>query len=474
MSKFYSIKNEKVKVDVLTVAEYLKKNGYKKISNHDQPETIVNVQDNIITIVTRNDLYNKLINLAQTEKPKSRQHQSDLIEQLTKSASRIKSNIGHLLDELEGEFYKDKKNKAYMFFSDKIVEITPEEVNFIEYSESENYVWAHDKIERKAPETIPDELKDCDALFYYFVDILIPVDSENGLDSLATAYGYILHKYKDKTNAKAWIIYDENIDVKDPDGRTGKTLLAESTRFFIETITEDGKVLRPNEKFAFSRVKEKTRIVIIDDVPPKHKFENYFSLITSDFSIEKKNKDRYAIPFSRSPKIIITSNHNLQGSGGSHKHRRIETVISNHFSSDKTPEDDYGVLFISWDDKEWSKFYCFGILCLKHYLQNGIIEQEPNKEYYLLMRKTSEQFVEFADNLELNVKYKKAEAYENFYNEYPEHFRIEQRGFTFWIKDYARYKGYKVREDHSNTIGTFEFYKPIDRDESEKAETLAK
>jgi hypothetical protein len=475
MSKIYTIKDERIRLDILTVAEYLKGNGYKRISYNDNPNTIVQVENNLVTIVSRDELFGKLMSIAQTDKPKSKHHQTELIEQLTKAASRIKHSIVHLLDELEGEFLSDKSNIGYLFFADKIVEVTPEEINMIEYSESDQYVWAHDKIERNAPKDIPDELTDCNALFFHFVDMLIPYDAENGMDSFASAYGYILHKHKNRTNAKAWIIYDMNIDMDDPEGRTGKTILAESTKYFCEAITEDGKVLKANDKFAFSRVSGKTRIMIIDDVPRNHRFDNYFSLITSDFSIEKKMKNRYAIPFSRSPKLIITSNYNIKGTGGSHKHRRIETVISNHYSKDRTPLDDFGEMFIDWDEEEWERFYSFGILCLKHYLQNGIIEQQPSKEFYLLMRHASTEFVDFAEELELKKVYKKAELLKGFQKNYPDHFSVNQREFTFWLKDYAKYKGHKVRESHSDSISTIEFYNSTDREDSaEKVRILSK
>ena len=38
-------------------------------------------------------------------------------------------------------------------------------------------------------------------------------------------------------------------------------------------------------------------------------FESMFSLITEGLTIEKKNKDAIKIPFQKSPKLIITTNH---------------------------------------------------------------------------------------------------------------------------------------------------------------------
>jgi len=40
-----------------------------------------------------------------------------------------------------------------------------------------------------------------------------------------------------------------------------------------------------------------------------------FSVVTEGLTLEKKNKDAIKIPFSKSPKIAITTNYAIKGSG---------------------------------------------------------------------------------------------------------------------------------------------------------------
>jgi hypothetical protein len=91
------------------------------------------------------------------------------------------------------------------------------------------------------------------------------------------------------------------------------------------------------------------------------------------------------------------------------------------------------------------------------------------------MRHASTEFVDFAEELELKKVYKKAELLKDFQKNYPDHFSVNQREFTFWLKDYAKYKGHKVRESHSDSISTIEFYNSTDREDSaEKVRILSK
>ena len=86
----------------------------------------------------------------------------------------------------------------------------------------------------------------------------------------------------------------------------------------------------------------------------------------------KKNKDEIFIPFERSPKVIITTNYVINGSGNSHDRRRHEIEFNQYFNGKHTPLDEYGrLLFDEWNNKDWISFDNYMIDNLQRFLING-------------------------------------------------------------------------------------------------------
>jgi hypothetical protein len=59
-----------------------------------------------------------------------------------------------------------------------------------------------------------------------------------------------------------------------------------------------------------------------------------FSAITEGITIEKKNKDAIRIPFSFSPKIVITTNYAIKGRGNSFLRRKVELELTSFYNKD--------------------------------------------------------------------------------------------------------------------------------------------
>ncbi len=77
----------------------------------------------------------------------------------------------------------------------------------------------------------------------------------------------------------------------------------------------NGKSFSFDKSFAYQTVSADTQILVFDDVQKNFKFENLFSIITEGITLEKKNKDAFKIPVSKSPKILITTNYTIGGVG---------------------------------------------------------------------------------------------------------------------------------------------------------------
>jgi hypothetical protein len=122
-----------------------------------------------------------------------------------------------------------------------------------------------------------------------------------------------------------------------------------------------------------------------------------FSVVTEGLTLEKKNKDAIKIPFSKSPKIAITTNYAIKGSGNSFVRRKWELELSQHYTKEFTPLVEFGKHFFGeWDENEWCQFDNFMISCLQLYLDSGLLKANlVNQALKSFMSSTSNDFAEW-------------------------------------------------------------------------------
>jgi len=128
--------------------------------------------------------------------------------------------------------------------------------------------------------------------------------------------------------------------------RTGKS----ATALEIAKLYDAKKVLFLTKKRAIKSIQD-DNIICFDDMERSFKFETLFSIITGNLTLNKKNLQPIEIPFSKSPKIMFTSNYILSGVGDSHDARKIEIELYRHYSKNYKPINEFGKLFFS----QWSK-----------------------------------------------------------------------------------------------------------------------
>src|SRR5690606_11670443 len=109
------------------------------------------------------------------------------------------------------------------------------------------------------------------------------------------------------------------------------------------------------------RVNLTTEILFYDDFTKEVSFEIFYPLVTTGVEVEKKRKQAFFIPYDKSPKILISSNYLVRGTGGSSDIRRkFEFELSNYFNENHTPEDEFGNRFFDdWNEEQWNEFYGF-------------------------------------------------------------------------------------------------------------------
>jgi hypothetical protein len=218
-----------------------------------------------------------------------------------------------------------------------------------------------------------------------------------------------------------------------------------------------------------------TQILCFDDVKKHFDFERLFSVVTEGLTLEKKNKDAIKIPFSKSPKIAITTNYAIKGAGNSFARRKWELELHQYYRKDFTPLDEFGkLMFGDWNDDDWCEFDNYMIGCLKSYLATGLVKTNfVNLKIRQLSAETCHEFIEWLGLVEgqdktncigMNIRMYKNDLYFNFIEEYPDYsprgrMSISRTRFYRWLISYGAYKENIVCEEGRDQQGRWIIYK---------------
>jgi len=283
------------------------------------------------------------------------------------------------LQEIKLSPIRDTQNKAFLFFQNCYVEIRSNGTIQIKDSDTipslRGFIWEKSIIKRKFLQN------DDTSVFELFLRTV--TNNAEHYNSVITAIGYLLHKYKNPSTTKAVIISDENTEVENSaNGDTGKGIIVTALGYFLNIAQQNGKNIDlTDNRFAFQSVNLDTDLLYLDDIKKDFDFEQLFTVITNDMTVEKKNKPSFSIPFELSPKIVITTNYQIKGDSSSHVRRKHLIFLNNYYSEIYTPKDEFGHLFFDeWDEIEWNRFDTFMISCIKYFLVNNLLEYRQNEE----------------------------------------------------------------------------------------------
>ena len=375
----------------------------------------------------------------------------------------FKEEFLSMLSTIDIYFIEDTKDAAYLYYRNCAVKITKDEVIPIDYIDLGGYVWKDHVIDRIF--TTCSVSKDFD--FRKFVRNICGND-EGRVVSMESTIGFMLHAYKNLSYCPAVILNDEVIS-DNPEGGTGKGLLMNALSKMKKLVVIDGKSFTFERSFAYQLVSADTQILCFDDVKKHFDFERLFSVVTEGLTLEKKNKDAIKIPFSKSPKIAITTNYAIKGSGNSFARRKWELELHQYYRKDFTPLDEFGkLMFGDWNDEEWCEFDNYMIGCLKNYLRTGLVKSRfVNLKIRQLSAETSHEFIEWCGLLDGQqqharlvdeVRQSKNDLYFDFINEYPDYapkskLTISRTRFYKWLDAYGEfYYGVKP-EDGRDMLG---------------------
>jgi hypothetical protein len=345
-----------------------------------------------------------------------------------------------LLESKEVPIFRGEKHKAYIFYKDIIYTVTRESIISLGYADFNHLIWKSTIINRTAPID-----RSGIGEFEIFLDNVFKDEASRRL--IRQALGYMLHNFKDKAFMPALILNDNNED-DNSQGGTGKGIIRQGLNKFLNTLKEDGKRFDPLRVFSYQNLNLDTQLFVIDDAKKQFNIEDLFSFISEGVYIEKKGKQPHKIEFEDMPKILVTTNYAVKGSGESHKRRRLDLVLDNHYSSKHTPKEEFGhLLFDDWDKEQWDLFDIFMLRCISTYLEEGV---KPIEHVNLLLKQfrleTHQDFEDFAERLALNTEHNKTDllimwrkesGIENF----------SKKVLSSWLNKFAKIKGYELKSD---------------------------
>ena len=375
----------------------------------------------------------------------------------------FKEEFLSMLSTIDILFIEDDKDTSYLYYRNCAVQVTKKGVKAIDYLDLGGYVWKDHVIDRNF--NMCEVTDRCD--YKKFIRNICAGDNGR-VESMESTIGFLMHGYKNLSFCPAVILNDEVIS-DNPEGGTGKGLFMNALSNMKKVVTIDGKSFAFERSFAYQLVSADTQILVFDDVKKYFDFERLFSIITEGLTLEKKNKDAIKIPFAKSPKIAMTTNYAIKGSGNSFIRRKWELELHQYYSKAFTPLDEFGkLMFGDWNDEDWCEFDNYMIGCLSNYLSTGLVKSKfVNLKIRQLSAETSHDFIEWCglvegqpknNTMDTDVRLYKNELYNDFVNEYPDYgpkskMTISRTKFYKWLVAYGLFKYGVAPEEGRDMMG---------------------
>lgn len=431
--------DKKVTINNADFKLFLQKNGFfKYYAEKSESPVLVKVESNIVSNSSVDKIKDFVLNYIEDKKL------YDVWNHLTSSIKYFRDSYLNMLDSIDLKMLQDTKTEGYIYYSNGVVRIGADDVSLIDYVDIDGYIWENQIVDREFTITknIDNDFKD-----------LVSKVSDNDIkrtESLEHTIGYLMHSFKDKTDQKAIILNDQEIN-DDPNGGSGKSLMLTAVSYFKKLVKIDGKSFDPSRSdFVYQRVDLDTQVLAFDDVKKSFNFENLFSLITEGITVNRKNKDEIFIPFERSPKVIITTNYVIDGSGNSHDRRRHEIEFNQYFNGSHTPLQEYNrLLFDDWFKEDWVCFDNYMIKNLQNFIKNGLTQTVSiNADIKRFIQSTSKDFYDWIKdgNLCVDVKYYNTEKKNEFVTEYKDFANLSGRKFMIWVKKWCELNDFDLQQ----------------------------
>jgi hypothetical protein len=455
-----------IKIVPILFKQFLEDNGfYKYCPEGSKNYVFVKVTNNLIDHTTEKEIKDFILNYLIDFDDTS------IYNYFADSVRYFREEFLTLLNTIDIYFIEDTKSTSYLYYKNCAVKITKDSVETIDYLDLGGYVWKDHVIDRKFT------MCEYDGSMYMKFISRICGDNKSRVKTMESTIGFLMHGYKNLSYCPAVILNDEVIS-DNPEGGTGKGLFMNALSQMKKLVVIDGKAFAFEKSFPYQTVSADTQVLCFDDVKKHFDFERLFSVVTEGLTLEKKNKDAIKIPFSKSPKIAITTNYAIKGSGNSFARRKWEIELHQHYNKSFTPLDEFGKhFFADWDDDDWCMFDNYMVSCLMLYLENGLIKSRfVNLKIRQLSAETSHDFIEWCGLVDGNPtnqlltigdKLMKQDLYHEFISEYPDYgpkakMTISRTRFYKWLAAYGLHTTGQVPEEGRDPNGRWIRFLPAE------------
>ena len=455
-----------IKIVPILFKQFLEDNGfYKYCPEGSKNYVFVKVTNNLIDHTTEKEIKDFILNYLIDFDDTS------IYNYFADSVRYFREEFLTLLNTIDIYFIEDTKTTSYLYYKNCAVKITKDSVETIDYLDLGGYVWKDHVIDRKFT------MCEYDGSMYMKFISRICGDNKSRVKTMESTIGFLMHGYKNLSYCPAVILNDEVIS-DNPEGGTGKGLFMNALSQMKKLVVIDGKAFAFEKSFPYQTVSADTQVLCFDDVKKHFDFERLFSVVTEGLTLEKKNKDAIKIPFSKSPKIAITTNYAIKGSGNSFARRKWEIELHQHYNKGFTPLDEFGKhFFADWDDDDWCMFDNYMVSCLMLYLENGLIKSRfVNLKIRQLSAETSHDFIEWCGLVDGNPtnqlltigdKLMKQDLYHEFISEYPDYgpkakMTISRTRFYKWLSAYGLHTTGQVPEEGRDPNGRWIRFLPAE------------
>lgn len=457
---------------------FLQNRGFGRLRMLDKSYRFIQLDPPVVRMIEASDARDYLFQFAKHYCKK------EVNEMLIKGVSQyVGPDKLSLLNFIEPNFIKPNRESQFFYFDSNCWYITKDQVSEMGYENITHHIWEEQRKQIKAKYLNAPLITfsvDSNGQYSYelsedgskchFLQFLINASNftwrkspeemepdeiiENKIHLLSKlcAIGFMAMEAKDNNVARAVVGMDgKQSEVGESNGRSGKSLLGELMRHVTPTVYIPGKRQDIfNDQFIWNDVQENTKIVFIDDVLLNFNFEFLFPNITGDWSVNHKGEGRFTIPFSRSAKIYIATNHALKGSGSSFNDRQWLLAFSDFYNDSHKPVDDFGTLFFSeWDFDQWNLTWNLLANCIQLYLQFGVIQAPGERlEQRKLRQEMGETLISWADEYfsnedHLNRRLIRKDLYDAFCTYDPAQRKfISPTAFKKKFIMYCEWKGY--------------------------------
>ncbi|MCC2233396.1 DNA primase [Bacteroides fragilis] len=479
VTKYDRSQNERIEYEFCYVnsQNFLQNRGFGRLRRIDKSYQFIHLEPPVVRAIDASDARDYLFQFAKHN------CKTEVNEMLIKGVSQyVGPDKLSLLEFIQPNFVKPNRESQYFYFDKNCWLVTKDSVSELGYENITHHIWEEQRKMTPAKylgkplvtfsrqdNTFTYELSEAGKKSHYLQFLIntsnftwrksaeeIEPEEENEnrihLLSKLCAIGYMVMEAKDNNVARAVIGMDgKQSEVGESNGRSGKSLVGELMRNIIPTAYIPGKRSDLfNDQFVWNDIQENTKLVFIDDVLQNFNFEFLFPNITGDWSVNYKGGRRITLPFARSPKMYIATNHAIRGSGSSYTDRQWLLAFSDFYNDTHKPVDDFGVLFFSeWDFEQWNLTWNLLANCVQLYLTYGVVQAPGERlEQRKLRQEMGETLISWADEYfsgeeHLNVRLPRKDLYDAFcqYDNQQRKF-VSPTAFKKKFIMYCAWKGY--------------------------------